>query len=121
MALYPSVQQGVSGAGIEAENLAGRGKQRQVRDAADVEHGVLGMASTKGKKMKRRDQGRALPSCGQVLGSKIPYGCDACLIRDYRGITNLKAERISEFGPMKKRLAVAANRDDMLGRDVQTS
>ena len=90
VALAPGIKQGIGGAAVKTLRTAPGLQNAQVGNAAQIEHGQLGMGSGCGgcsrgravrlspqRLVKHRHQRRALPACGDVAAAKVAGNGDA--------------------------------------------
>ena len=122
MAPGPSVQKPVCGSGVESDELAlrsaGRGKDRDVRDAAQIDDYPVARGVGQRGFMKHGRQGGALSTGRNVPSPEIGDGRDSRSFRDDVGVADLRGERPAVLGLVSNRLSVAANRDDVPGRNA---
>ncbi len=124
VAFAPGVHQRVRRAGVETAHRAMRRQQREVGDAAEVEHrAVLARRRQQGR-VQRRQQRRAVAAGGDVAAAEIGDGGDPGAFGDEVAVAELQGERESPVVRGAVRavahgLAVRTERADSRSRDVR--
>ena len=96
MFIYPLIQQGIPGAGIEScdREVHRLGQVSDIGNAAYVDNDASDGWPLKQPLMKRRHQRRTLPTCGHVTRAEIRHRGDAGAFRDHGRISDLQAVRV---------------------------
>jgi hypothetical protein len=110
MAQAPGIHQAVAGPVSNPRTSPGHRQQRQVGDAAEVEHGAIFDRIGERIGVERRHQRRALAAGGDVAAAEIGDGVDAGGFRDHVGVAQLQREGRGAQRPVPQRLPVRADR-----------
>ena len=69
--------------------------------------------------MKQRCERRALTTKRQVCAAKVGNRCDANALSNNGRVADLNRKRVVSIGLVPQRLAVAADRSDLVGSDLR--
>ena len=89
VALAPMVHQGIGRTAVETQRLAIRTQQRQIGDAAQVEHRDGFPRHRKARRVEGRDQWRTLPARGHVAAAQVADHVDAGQLGEQRPVQQL--------------------------------
>ena len=116
MLLAPAIEQGIGRAGVKAQHRAVARDQRQVADAAQVEHRTVFVAGTQHRQVEGRHQRRALAAGRHIAPAEIGRRGNAGVFGDPAGVADLPGKGRVGLWPVADGLPVRANRTDLLAR-----
>ena len=107
VAFAPRIHQGVRGAGVEATHVAVRRQQREVGDAAEVEHGAVFARVVQHRSVEGGHERRALAAGRDIAAAEVGDGVDAGAFGDDVAVAELPGEGMPRRGAMAHRLAMS--------------
>ncbi|KAF1855543.1 hypothetical protein Lal_00001523 [Lupinus albus] len=115
MAGRPRVDQRIRGAAVEAAHVAAfAGQNRDVADPAEIADDARLARRTEHRRMERRRERRAVAAGSHVAAAEIGDHIDMGQLGEQRRVVELP--RIAAFGAMAHRLAVHADRANLVAR-----
>ena len=114
----PLIQQGVARAGIEPHHRVMRNQQRNITDAANIQHRRSEIRIKKYRLMKGWHQGRALSAESHIFTPEIPHNGDTGAGGKQIHIADLHAKGKLAVRCMPYRLSMATDSTNLLGRNL---
>ena len=118
-AFAPGIHQRIRRARVEPAHVARDGQQREVRDAAEVEHGARFVRVVQHRRVESGHERRALSAGGEIAAAEIGDGVDARAFGDDVAIADLPGERMCRRRSVPDRLSVRTDRAHIVGRDLR--
>ena len=119
--LDPGIQQSVAGSGVETDDRGRRipADEGHIGDAADVDDGAIVPFIPEKPAMEGRYEGCALAACGHVAAPEVSHCRDTGAFGNAAWIADLQRKGLSPGGAMPKRLAVGADRANVVPLQIR--